>query len=607
MERKLLDKKSKVKDLYKNPVGKDVIDKLLLQMGKSDRLIKNPFVANLKVSGLEAMLKANVGPNFFDDILKLLNSEKDIPVTKHERITRAWWKEAVFYQIYPRTFTDSNNDGIGDLKGIISKLDYLKDLGVDALWLSPIYDSPMDDNGYDIRDYRAILKDFGTMEDFDLLLKETHERGMRLIMDLVVNHTSDEHEWFQRGLKDKNSKYRDYYFYRDGGDKAPNNWTSYFSGSAWNHYEEEDTWALHLFSKKQMDLNWDNEDLRKDVIAMIKWWLEKGVDGFRMDVINYISKEEGLPNGNSFIGNLMGFKGVEHYFYGPNLHKYLHEIRLKAFDPYNAFSVGETPGLGMEMAKLVTGEERKELDMIFSFDHLETPGHSRYDDYRYDLNYYKDYQIKWAKEYGSNHRMSLFYNNHDNPRMISKVNPDTSYRKALAKLLAVMQFTLPGTPFMYQGDEYGLVNYDFKSMKDIDDIEARNYYDSLVKKMTPESAFKVILAGTRDHARVLLPWNENAPIKQELDEEIHEFYKELLSYRKQHNEIWYGDFEVIRDKKDIFTYKRSLTGKEIFVDLNLSVNEQSAAKVPTGFKVVKASNDNEKVLEPYGFKIYELC
>ena len=600
-----MDRNSKIKDLYNNPIGNDIIKKVLTSMGKKESLVTNPIVGNLKIKTVESMLKGKVGTEFFDVLLRLLNSEKDVPVTKHGEISKAWWKEAVFYQIYPRTFTDSNGDGIGDLPGIISKLDYLKDLGVDALWLSPIYDSPMDDNGYDIRDYRAILKDFGTMEDFDKLLSEVHKRDMRLIMDLVVNHTSDEHEWFKKGLEDKDSKYRDYYFFREGKE-VPNNWTSFFSGSAWNYYEKENVQALHLFSKKQMDLNWDNPDVRDDVIDMIKWWLEKGVDGFRMDVINYISKEAGLPNGDPFIGGLMGFTGVENFFYGPNLHKYLKEIKERAFKPYNAFSVGETPGLGMQMCKLVTAEERKELDMVFSFDHLETPGHSRFDDYKYDLNYYKDYQIEWAKNYGSSSRMSLFYNNHDNPRMVSKVNPDPQYRKALSKLLCVMQFTLLGTPFVYQGDEYGLVNYPFKSMDDLNDVESINLYKELLEKMDEKEAFKVILAGTRDHARVLLPWNENAPIKQDMDEEIHEFYKNVISYRKKNPAIAYGEFEVLRDNKDTFTYRRKLDGKEIIVDCNLNTGAIYAYKVSDKYKMIFASEDGE-TLNSYGFRVWEKC
>ena len=295
-------------------------------------------------------------------------------------------KEAVFYQIYPRSFKDSNGDGIGDLQGIISKLDYIKKLGIDAIWLSPIYDSPNDDNGYDIRDYKKIMDEFGTMEDFDQLLDEVHNRGMGLIMDLVVNHTSDEHQWYQRAISEPDSKYGDYYIFKD----QPNNWTSIFGGSAWNYVEERNQYALHLFSKKQMDLNWENENLRAEIHDMIRWWLEKGVDGFRLDVINYISKSHGIPDGSESIGKVMGLYGMEHYFYGPNLHRYLRELKEKVFMPYNAFTVGETPGIGMEMSKLLTAEDRNELDMVFSFDHLETPGHYKFDDYRYDLNYLKN-------------------------------------------------------------------------------------------------------------------------------------------------------------------------------------------------------------------------
>ncbi|MBQ8639343.1 MAG: hypothetical protein IJ468_09250 [Lachnospiraceae bacterium] len=255
-----------------------------------------------------------------------------------------------------RSFYDSNGDGIGDLRGVIQKLDYLKELGINALWLSPVYDSPNDDNGYDIRDYRKIMSEFGTMEDFDELLDGVHSRGMRLIMDLVVNHTSDEHEWFQKALKEPDSGYRDYYYFRhdSGNRKEPNNWTSFFSGSAWNYYPQCDSWALHLFSKKQMDLNWENPKVREEIIDMVNWWLDKGVDGFRMDVINYISKEEGLPQGNEVIGSMMGFTGIERYYYGPKLHQFLREIREKAFVPHDAFSVGETPGLGRKMCPHTT-------------------------------------------------------------------------------------------------------------------------------------------------------------------------------------------------------------------------------------------------------------
>ena len=412
-------------------------------------------------------------------------------------------------------------------------MDYLKELGVTALWLSPIYDSPNDDNGYDIRDYQAIMKEFGTMEDFDELLEKVHKKDMKLIMDLVVNHTSDEHEWFQKALNEPESKYRNYYHFRkdDGTKTLPNNWTSFFSGPAWNYYEKDESWALHLFSKKQMDLNWDNPDVREDVIKMINWWLDKGVDGFRMDVINYISKEEGLPQGNKVIGDLMGYPGIERYYYGPHLHEYFREIQEKAFGPHNAFSVGETPGLGMKMAQMVTGEQRKELDMVFSFDHLETPGHIRMEDYKYDLNYYRDYMIDWMENYGDNCWMSIFYNNHDNPRMISKITNKKEHHQQLAILLAVMQMTLKGTPFVFQGDEMGLSNVDFTSMDQITDVEAKGYYEEHIQTKSHEEVFNLLLAGTREHTRILLPWNKKLPeYHKDIKQKINTKVQDVLSF-----------------------------------------------------------------------------
>ena len=600
---------SKIGTFYASPIGHDTIFKVLMQLGLSEKLITNKLVSNMKLKTLANLTKKQLGEDFFQVLLKLVNSEKDVPFVSAGKITKKWWKEAVFYQIYPRSFHDTNGDGIGDIRGIIEKLDYLKELGVDALWLSPIYDSPNDDNGYDIRDYHKIMKEFGTMEDFDELLTKVHEKGMRLIMDLVVNHTSDEHEWFQSALKDKNSPYRDYYFFS----KEPNNWTSFFSGPAWNHYEDEDVYALHLFSKKQMDLNWDNENVRKDVIKMVNWWLSKGVDGFRMDVINYISKEPGLPMGNTVIGNMMGFTGIEKYYYGPNLHKYLKEIRKEAFDKYEAFSVGETPGIGMNMCQLITGEERKELDMVFSFDHLETPGHVRFDLYEYDLNYYRDYIVDWMLHYGNNCWMSLFYNNHDNPRMVSKITTDKAYESAVIKLLAVMQFTLKGTPFVFQGDEMGLVNYDFKSIEEITDVEAKGYYQELLKKgKKEEEAFKILAKGTREHGRILLPWEETLKNASDIvksqapDMEIHETYKKLIALRKEDETLIYGDFTLLCDKKDRFVYKRSLEGKEYIIDCNLGKKVQKAYPVESGFELVYESGkfEQKQKLNSYEARIW---
>ena len=608
-----LTKQNKIGELYHNPIGHDAIEKVLLQLGLSEKMITNPIVSNIKLQTLEKLAGKKLGSGFFDALIHLINIEKDVPADGNGPITEKWWKEAIVYQIYPRSFYDTNGDGIGDLRGIIEKLDYLKELGVTAIWMSPIYDSPNDDNGYDIRDYHKIMKEFGTMEEFDELLSKAHEKEMKVIMDLVINHTSDEHEWFQKALEDPDGEYGDFYFLRkdDGSKMEPNNWTSFFSGPAWNYYEEKDLWALHLFSKKQMDLNWDNPKVREKLIEMINWWLEKGVDGFRMDVINYISKTEGLPNGDKTIGNMMGFPGIERYYYGPNLHKYLHEVRTKAFDLHGAFSVGETPGVGMKMSQLLTGEERKELDMVFSFDHLETPGHVRFDDYEYDLNYYKKYITDWMLHYGNNCWMSLFYNNHDNPRMASKVSMNPEYSESIQKLLAVMQLTLKGTPFIFQGDEMGLTNYPFQSVDEITDVEAKGMVEELrAKGKTEEEILHTILAGTREHTRILLPWNQYpADFREEMCQPINEavtnVYKELIALRKSDKTLIYGDFKVLDNSKDKFTYSRTLNGTTYVIDCNLGKEERKAFVPEDGYQAVFLSRgDISRKLRPYEARVW---
>ncbi|MCR5715682.1 MAG: alpha-glucosidase [Lachnospiraceae bacterium] len=580
-------------DVYRTPVGEDIINKLLLQMGISKRIMKNPLIMHLRLKTLLHLAGDRVDPEMIEAILHLAGSDEGVEECsgQSDTIRHAWWKEAVFYQIYPRSFCDQNGDGIGDLQGIISKLDYLKELGVGAIWLSPIYDSPNDDNGYDIRDYHKIMAEFGTMEDFTLLLQEVHGRGMRLIMDLVVNHTSDEHALFQAALSAEDAPERDaYFFVRDEEGKIPpTNWVSFFSGSAWTYYPQVRSWALHLFSKKQMDLNWDNPSVRDKVVSMVNWWLDLGVDGFRMDVINYISKERtadgGLPEGNRAIGEMMTFTGIEHYYYGPHLHEYLRQLHREAFAPHDAFSVGETPGLGMRMAQLVTSQDRGELDMIFSFDHLESPGHVRFDDYQYDLNYYRDYITDWMEHYGDQCWMSLFYNNHDNPRMCSKITKDPQYVRRVQILLAVMQMTLKGTPFLFQGDEMGLENYEFASMEQITDIESQNLYQELLSKgKSHKDAFATILAGTREHCRVMLPWNTRqsaAPgrptyLPQELHAEIHTAYRTLIALRKSHEALIYGSFRLLCRSKDRFIYERRDERECFIIECNLGTRRRCA-------------------------------
>jgi len=628
---KRLDFNSKVKEIYSNPIGHDVIRKLLLQLNKKETLITNPVISNLRVRTLSALTKKKLGAGFFNTLLELLNSETDRPLKGSKEIAKTWWKQAVFYQIYPRSFQDSNADGIGDIQGIISRLDYLKELGVDALWLSPIYDSPNDDNGYDIRDYYSIMKEFGTMEDFNCLLEQTHKRGMKLIMDLVVNHTSDEHPWFQAAIKETDSEYRDYYLFQKSKDEnPPNNWTSFFSGSAWTYYQEREEWALHLFSKKQMDLNWENRKVRNEIEKMIRWWLIKGVDGFRLDVINYISKKEGLPDGDENIGKLLGYYGIEHYFYGPKLHQYLKELRTEAFEPFAVFTVGETPGVGMEMSKLLTAEYRNELDMVFSFDHLETPGHVRFDDYRYDLNYLKSYMIDWMEHYGNSCWMSLFYENHDNPRMVSKVNPDPQYRERLAKMLAMIQMTLKGTPFLFQGQEIGSMNHEFRGMDDFRDIESINLYQELLPSLGERAALEKVLSGSRDHARTPMQWSAEAyggfssvepwiymdrdymdwNVEKQMAQKnsVYQFYKQLITLRRKNQILIYGDFDITdRDKKDLFTYFRSMGGKSLFIECNLSDESMKRSHPVKEYKIVLSNYmEPAEELRPYEANLYQV-
>lgn len=605
-----LTMKSSLREVYTHPVGHDILKKIMLQTGMQERLLDNRITGAMSLQAVAALTKKVLDDSFWQTFLHLLNSEPDYPDETDSEIVKKWWKEAVFYQIYPRSFCDGNGDGIGDIKGIIGKLDYLSRLGVDAVWLSPVYDSPNDDNGYDIRDYLKIMQEFGTMEEFDALLSGLHSRGMRLIMDLVVNHTSDEHAWFQEAVRDPYGPYHDYYLFRENEDgREPNNWTSFFGqgkyGDAWRYIPENDEWALHLFSKKQMDLNWDNPRMRREIYTMVKWWLEKGVDGFRLDVINYISKEEGLPYGNESVGNMLGYVGIEHYFYGPHLHDYLRELRCMAFDPYEAFSVGETPGIGMQMGKLLTGEDRHELDMIFSFDHLETPGHMRFDEYRYDLNYLKQYYTEWMEGYGNRCWMSLFYDNHDNPRMISKVSDDPHYRFAIGKLLGMIQFTLKGTPFLYQGQELGAVNVPFTDMSQIRDVESINLYEELCRSMSEEEAFRRILAGTRDHARAMMKWQEAEEQKEDRDS-IYYFYKKLIALRKKYPALIYGEIRITNhSRKNLFTWFRELDGEEFYIECNLSEKPLTRPARPEGFRgLLSSCKEPGRLMQPYEACLY---
>ena len=423
---------------------------------------------------------------------------------------KKWWKEAVVYQIYPRSFMDSNGDGIGDLNGITSRLDYLKDLGVDVIWLSPVYQSPNDDNGYDISDYRAIMQEFGTMEDFDRMLSEMHKRGIRLVMDLVVNHTSDEHKWFVESRKSKDNPYRDYYIWRDAKEgKEPNNWGSCFSGSAWKYDPQTEMYYLHLFSTKQPDLNWENPAVRKEVFDMMNWWCEKGIDGFRMDVISMISKPEGLPDGKIPEGGLYGDSGCVN---GPHVHEYLQEMNREVLSKYDLMTVGECAGVTIEEAEKYASADGKELSMVFQFElvDLASGTYGKWTDKRVPLKDFKRVMTAWQTELEGKAWNSLFLGNHDQPRCLSRFGDDSpEYRVVSAKMLATCLHMMQGTPYVYQGDELGMKNVPFRDLSEFRDIESINAFHELTGagKVAPDDMMRYLNLRRRDNARTPMQWS----------------------------------------------------------------------------------------------------
>ena len=629
----LVTKQTKLKDIVATPAGHDIIMKACTSMGLPGEILAKGPLSNLTLEKLNKISMGKIGDDFIDSIVTILNSEPDVPLMDDAPVEKKWWKEAVFYQIYPRSFKDSNGDGIGDLKGIIEKLDYLKELGVDAIWCSPIYDSPNDDNGYDIRNYNKIMEEFGTMKDFDKLLKEVHKRDMKLIMDLVINHSSDEHEWFVSSATDPDSPYKDYYIWRDGDENTPpNNWDSIFSGPAWNYYPERKQWALHLFSKKQMDFNWENENLRKDLYKMINGWLKKGVDGFRLDVISFISKTDGLPDSNPIIGSLMGVKGVEHYFYGPRLHKYLKELNENCFSKFDAFTVGECQGTGIEMSKLMTGDYRNELSVVFSFDHVENPGKKRFSVYKYDLRPMAKELVKWQLNYGNHCWPTVFVENHDLTRMTSKVCPEGYFRDEMSKLLAVLQMTFKGVPFIYQGQELGMTNANFGSMEDIRDVEAINYYKELTDKgVAPGEAFRDIRNGSRDNGRTPMCWTSeknagfttgtpwikvidgyekiNAEVEDKDANSVLNFYRKMTKLRHENSTLVYGEFRLAKEKwNDVLAYYRTDENGTFFVELNLTAKIQKKPVCTNGFTLVATNVSAKRTdeLVPFEANVYKL-
>jgi len=530
-----------------------------------------------------------------------------------------WWKERVFYQIYPRSFQDSNGDGIGDLRGIIRRLDYLKWLGVGAVWLCPVYDSPNADMGYDIRDYEKIMEEFGTMEDFDELLEGLHQRDIKLIMDLVVNHTSDEHKWFIESQKDRTNAYRDYYIWRDGKDgRRPNNWASFFTPSAWSYDEKTGQWYLHLFSEKQPDLNWENERLRQDVFDMINRWFDKGVDGFRMDVISVIAKDPALPDGEG-----KGYVFSPEYFaFQPKLHEYLREMRRKCFDGRDCMCVGETSFVNTQNANSVVGDGR-ELDLLFQFDIMDMDGAgSKWDAIPFDLARFKEIVAAWQQAIDWN---TLFWGNHDQPRIVSRFGSTTSeeLRVRSAKMLAAAMYLLRGTPFLYQGEEIGMTNMPFARAEQLRDIESLNLLKRAAKDGREEWAWNGIRSKSRDNARTPMQWdgtpnagftggtpwievNPNYPkinVKSAMENKnsILHFYRNLIALRNSSQILKWGDFQLLLpEHPQLFVYRRRFEGQSISVWCNFSADDMSLPKEGLG-EILLAEGSFDNILSSYGF------
>jgi len=517
-------------------------------------------------------------------------------------VKKTWWKESVVYQIYPRSFRDSDGDGIGDLRGIIQKLDYLKELGINVVWLCPVHKSPNDDNGYDISNYRDIMDEFGTLADWEELLAEMHQRGIKLIMDLVVNHTSDEHPWFMESRKSKDNPYRDYYIWRPGKDgRKPNNWASHFGGSAWQYDEATGEYYLHLFTKKQPDLNWENPKVRTEVYELMHWWLKKGVDGFRMDVINMISKVSGLPDAPVHTGDRYQFDN-RYYINGPRLLEFFNEMKQNVLSKYDILTVGETPSVTPQIAMDFTNEETGALSMVFQFQHMALDADPNADSSRRSLRPWHLRDLKrvmthWQKSLQDRGWNSIYLTNHDQPRAVSRFGNDQEYRVESAKMLATFTLMLQGTPYIYQGEEIGMTNISFDTIKDYRDVETLNIYRELVdeKGLDSKDVLAIIHAKSRDNARTPMQWDasQNAGfttgspwikvnsnykdinIESALEDpnSIFHYYQILIQLRRQNPVIVYGAYDIILENHDeIYAFMRTLDHDCLLVILNFTKN-----------------------------------
>ena len=558
---------------------------------------------------------------------------------------QTWWKESVVYQIYPRSFRDSGGDGVGDLRGIIEKLDYLKLLGITAVWLSPVFQSPNDDNGYDISDYCAILPEFGTLADMDELIAGLHARGIKLLMDLVVNHTSDEHPWFQAARSSKGSPYRDYYIWRPSKDGAePNNWHSYFGGSAWEYDPGTDEYYLHLFSKKQPDLNWDNPQVRAEVHKIMRWWLDKGVDGFRLDAINMLSKAPGLPDG-AITTPAPYQSGEQHYIYGPHFLEYLQEMNREVLSHYDAFTVAETPLVTPQQAIELTNEADGPISMVFQFDHLyldqdPTSAAPKWSTVPWSVVELKRVMSRWQHELADKGWNSVYLANHDVPRSVSRFGDDQRYWKESAKMLATLVHTLQGTPYVYQGEEIGMTNVAFETIGDYRDVDALNWHRlSMGEPGADEAAImtQIHLKG-RDNARTPMQWddgpnagfttgtpwinvNPNYPqinVAAQLADpgSVLRYYQRLIALRRQHAVLVYGRYELLLpDDPAIYAYTRTWGEQRLLVVLNMTAitptlvlpEEVARARgelIMSNYLVAAEQSLEGVVLRPYEARVY---
>ena len=525
-----------------------------------------------------------------------------------------WWQEVVVYQIYPRSFKDSNGDGIGDLRGIIEKLDYLQTLGIGAIWLSPVYKSPNDDNGYDISDYEDIMDEFGTMADMEELIAEADKRGIKIVMDLVVNHTSDEHHWFIESRKGKDNPYHDYYVWadpaEDGG--APTELQSIFLGSAWKYDETSGQYYLHLFSQKQPDLNWENEKVRREVYDMMNFWIDKGVGGFRMDVIDLIGK---IPL-EVITSN------------GPKLHEYLQEMNKATFGDKDLLTVGETWGATPEIAKLYSNPERHELSMVFQFEHSlldNEAGKEKWDLKPLDVTELKAVLSKWQTELGQEGWNSLFWNNHDLPRIVSRWGNDKEYRVRSAKAFAILLHMMKGTPYIYQGEELGLTNTPVASIEELDDIESINmYHDRISRGFSVESIMTSLNAKGRDNARRPIPWTAeknggfttgtpwlalnpnytemNVEAELQNPDSVFYTYQKLIQLRKDHPIVIWGDYELLNTSSNVFSYYRTLGEERWLTVVNLSDFEEEIS-VDARFNKVVVTNTEDEITDLRAYKL----